>query len=204
MKMEANFLYKPSSFQMEDCEIESVLELSYEDFCDLKRNPLRDRSFIIENRDCMFCEDGVTHCLLVLGENSNEGILIKAEGYNYPRYAAYIPRMRDIINAEMDRAADYIIRQGIENTYSGNWCVYFRDLKEHLGLTIREDSGFGKFLLDALFRRQEVTDGEIIRDCIDISYHPEFCLRMDAEGMEVSDEFDTVNRQMPGNEMQML
>ena len=169
MKMEANFLYKPSSFQMDECEIERVLELSYEDFCDLKRNPLRDRSFIIENKDCMFCEDDVTHCLLVL-----------------------------------DRAADYIIRQGIENTYSGSWCVYFPDLKEHLGLTIQEGSDFEKFLLDALFRRQEVADGEIIRDCIDISYHPEYCLRMDAEGMEEPDELDTVNRQMPGNEMRML
>lgn len=204
MKMEANFLYKPSSFQMEDCEIERILELSYEDFCDLKRNPLRDWSFIIENRDCMFCEDGVTHCLLVLGENSNEGILIEAKGYSYPRYAAYIPRMRDIINAEMDRAADYIIRQGIENTYSGSWCVYFPDLKEHLGLTIREGGGFEKLLLDAFFRRQEVADGEIIRDCISMSYHPEYCLRMDAEGMEEQDELDMVNRQMPGNEMQML
>lgn len=202
MKMKANFLCKPSSFQMDDCQIERVVELSYGEFCDLKLAPLRDRTFIAENRDCMFSQDGVMHCLLALGENSNDGILIEAAGYSYPRYAAYVPGMRDILNAEMDRAADYIIQQGTENTYSGNWCIYFPDLKEHLGLTIQEGNGFEMFLLEALYRRPEVAGVEIIRDCIDISYYADFCPKVDTGDFE--EEIDIAHQQISGNGMSML
>lgn len=101
MKMKANFQYKPSNFQMDDCEIERVVELSREDFGRLKITPLEDQPFIAENKDCMFSRDGVLHCLLALEKDGNDGILIESEGYDYPRYAAYIPGMRSILSAEM-------------------------------------------------------------------------------------------------------
>ena len=121
MKFKTNFQYKASNFQMEDCRIEKVVELSHEDFCRLKITPLDDQPFIMENKDCMFKKDGIMHCLLALEQGGNDGVLIDAEGYNYPRYASYVPGMRDIVNAEMDRAADFIIRWGTENTASGSW-----------------------------------------------------------------------------------
>ena len=126
MKFKANFREKPVNFQMDDCQIEKVVELPHDDFYRLKITPLADQPFLAENKDCMFHMDGVIHCLLALGQGSNDGVLIDAERYNYPRVAAYVPGMRDIVNAEMDRAADYIVRQATENTTSGSWWCLLR------------------------------------------------------------------------------
>ena len=178
MKFKTNFQYKASNFQMEDCRIEKVVELSHEDFCRLKITPLDDQPFIMENKDCMFKKDGIMHCLLALEQGGNDGVLIDAEGYNYPRYASYVPGMRDIVNAQMDRAADFIIRWGTENTPSGSWCVYFEDLEEHLDLTVREGSGLDSMLRSALKQRPEVAAVDMHDGCIEMEYHPEYCQRL--------------------------
>lgn len=178
MKFKANFVEKPGNFQMDDCHIEKVAELSHEDFCRLKITPLANQPFLAEYKDCMFSRDGVIHCLLALGQGSNDGVLIDAERYNYPRFAAYVPGMRDIVNAEMDRAADFIIRWGTENTTSGSWCVYFDDLEEHLDLTVREGSGFDSMLRAALKRRPEVATVDMHDGCIEMEYHPEYCRQL--------------------------
>ncbi|WP_300611796.1 DUF6329 domain-containing protein, partial [uncultured Oscillibacter sp.] len=178
MKFKANFTEKPVNFQMDDCQIEKVVELSHEDFCRLKITPLADQPFIRENKGCMFHKDGIIHCLLALGQGSNDGVLVDAEKYDYARLAAYIPGMRDIVNAQMDRAADFIIRWGTENTTSGNWCVYFEDLEEHLDLTVREGSGFDSMLRAALKRRPEVATVDMHDGCIEMEYHPEYCRQL--------------------------
>ena len=178
MKFKANFVEKPGNFQMDDCQIEKVVELSRDDFCRLKIIPLADYPFIRENLDCMFSRNGVIHCLLALGQDSNDGVLIDAEQYNYPRLASYIPGMRDIVNAEMDRAADFIIRWGTENTASGGWCVYFEDLEKHLDLTVREGNGMDSMLRAALKQRPEVSAVDMHDGCIEMEYHPEYCRQL--------------------------
>ena len=178
MKFKANFTEKPVNFQMDDCQIEKVVELSHEDFCRLKIIPLANQPFIRENKGCMFHRDGIIHCLLALGQGSNDGILVDAEKYDYARLAAYIPGMRDIVNAQMDRAADFIIRWGTENTTSGSWCVYFEDLEEHLDLTVREGSGLDSMLKAALKQRPEVSAVDMHDGCIETEYHPEYCQRL--------------------------
>ena len=181
MKFKANFVEKPGNFQMDDCRIEKVVELSHEDFCRLKITPLANQPSLTENKDCMFHKDGVIHCLLALGQGSDDGVLIDAEKYDYARLAAYIPGMRDIVNAQMDRAAEFIIRWGTENTTSGSWCVYFEDLEEHLDLTVREGSGLDSMLGTALRRRPEVAAADMHDGCIELEYHPEYCRRLKEE-----------------------
>ena len=178
MKFKANFTEKPVNFQMDDCQIEKVVELSHEDFGRLKITPLVEQPFIRENKGCMFHRDGIIHCLLALGQGSNDGVLVDAEKYDYARLAAYIPGMRDIVNAQMDRAADFIIRWGTENTTSGSWCVYFEDLEEHLDLTVREGSGLDSMLRAALKQRPEVSAVDMHDGCIETEYHPEYCQRL--------------------------
>ena len=105
-------------------------------------------------------------------------MLIDAEGYNYPRLAAYVPGMQDIVNAQMDRAADFIIRWGAENTTSGSWCIYFEDLEKHLDLTVREGNGMDSMLRTALKQRPEVSAVDMHDGCIEMEYHPEYCQRL--------------------------
>ena len=178
MKFKANFVEKPGNFQMDDCRIEKVVELSHEDFGRLKITPLVAQPFLLENKDCMFHKDGVIHCLLALGQGSNDGVLIDAEKYDYARLAAYIPGMRDIVNAEMDRAAELIIRDGTEKSMSACWCVYLKELEEQLGLTVREGNGFDSMLRAALKQRPEVSAVDMHDGCIEMEYHPEYCRQL--------------------------
>lgn len=178
MKFKANFVEKPGNFQMDDCQIEKVVELTREEFYKLKITPSEKQPFITENKSCMYSRDGILHCLLALGPDSNDGVLIEAAGYDYARLAAYIPGMRDILNAEMDRAADFIIRQGVENTGTGNWCAYFEELEEHLGLNIQAGNGLDSMLRAALKCRPEVAAVDMHDGCIEMEYHPEYCQRL--------------------------
>ncbi len=181
MKIKATLLYKPSNFQMDDCQIEKVVELTAAEFSALVLSPLRDQPFIAENKGCMFSKDGVLHCLLALGQDSSDGVLIESEGYSYPRYSAYVPGMRDIVNAEMDRAAEFIVRQGIQNSMGKSWCVCFEDLEERLALTVREGSGLDSMLRAALKRRPEVAAVDMHDGHIEMEYYPEYCQRLDCD-----------------------
>ena len=181
MRFKANFVEKPSNFQMNDCQIEKIVELSHEDFCRLKITPLASQPFLAEYKDCMFSKDGVIHCLLALGQGSNDGVLVDAEQYDCARLAAYIPRMRDIVNAEMDRAAAYIIREGVAHTEDGHWSAPLEVLKEQLSLTVRAGSGLDSMLRAALKCRPEVAAADMHGGCIEMDYRPEYCQRLKAD-----------------------
>ena len=181
MKYKANFQYKPNNFQMDDCQIEKVVDLSAAEFAALTVTPLRDHPAVAANRSCMFSENGVMHCLLALKQGGGDGLLIESEGYNYPRYAAFVPGIRDIVNAEMDRAADYIIRHGISKSESGSWCVYFEELQEHLGLNIQAGNGLDSMLRAALKLRPEVAAVDMHDGCIEMEYRPEYRQQLNSD-----------------------
>lgn len=168
MKIKANFLYAPSSPQMDDCRIEKVVELAQEEFRKLKADPLAEQPFITENSGCVFSRDGVTRCLLALEKGGRDGVLIQPSG------RAYIPGIRDAVSAELERAADFIIRQCTGNAGGGSWHAYFNDrpgvggcrvgfeeLEAQLGLAIRDGNGLDAMLLDALRRRPETSAVEL-------------------------------------------
>lgn len=168
MKIKANFLYKPGNFQMDDCQIEKVLKLSYGEFSELKVIPLKDQPFIRENISCMFSDGSVMHCLLALGEGYNDGILIQSCGYDYPRYAACIPGMRDVLSAELERAAARIVQDAAEHIRDGNWHVSFDTLREQTGLNVQVGNGLDEMLLEKLAKREEVFSASLRSDPIEM------------------------------------
>ena len=44
--------------------------------------------------------DGVNHCLLVLCEERDDGIIVESEGSSYARYSAYLPCARKLVQQE--------------------------------------------------------------------------------------------------------
>lgn len=179
MKFKTNFMYKPGNFQMDDCQIEKVVELTPNEFAKLRITPLEDQSFIVGNRHFMFSRDSVMHCLLALGQGSHDGVLVMSDGYDYPRYAAFVPGMRDIVSAELDRAVEYIVQRGIENTGNGNWIVGFDELKETFGLTIRPGNGLDTILLEKMADRKEVADVVLTCDGVDTVYCLAYCKNLE-------------------------
>jgi hypothetical protein len=101
LNLNAHLYHKADDYRAEPCVVEKIVEVSKDEFAALYRNPLREFDFIRENKEGLRCdESGVNHCLLVLGEGSNDGILICSEGYDYARYSAHIPNARQIVFME--------------------------------------------------------------------------------------------------------
>ena len=96
----ADLIRKPDTLKPTCCTIEKTIEVSAEEYDSLIAAPCKDRSFITENKEHMWMDNEGNHCLLVLGENREDGVLIEAEGYDWVRYGALIPHARDIIAAQ--------------------------------------------------------------------------------------------------------
>ena len=178
MKIKANLLNKPVNFQMDDCQIEKVVELPRDQFSALVITPLTNQPFIAENKRWMFADDSAVHCLLALGQGSDDGVLIYSGGYDYPRLAAYLPGMRDILNARLERAADLIVHQGTEATENGSWSISCEELEKQTGITVRRGNGLDGMLLEALMRRSEVASVSMTDTGIDMAYYLNFCPRI--------------------------
>jgi len=97
MQARAIFRRKEVCFEPSECEIEKVIHLSDSDFARFQQTLLDNYDFLHENSDLMRVENGVTHCLLVVGETLEDGILVNSEGSDYARYAAYFPNAKSFL-----------------------------------------------------------------------------------------------------------
>ena len=118
----AQFRRKEPVLQQDEGEIEKVVELSREEFHHFKNNLLDDYDFISENSDLM-CVDkmGTIHCILVLGDDYEEGILVNSEGSSYARYSALLPNARSFIEQQMGQETKLTLWQlmscGLEDVH---------------------------------------------------------------------------------------
>ncbi|MDE6788292.1 MAG: hypothetical protein K2J47_03105 [Ruminococcus sp.] len=98
MIINAHFIRKESEFRTKSCVVEKAIAVSYVEFDDLKRHPLRDNKLIAKNADLMYCDsDDNYHCLLIYDEEQGDGLLIESEGTAYARYAQYIPSAKKLV-----------------------------------------------------------------------------------------------------------
>ena len=91
---------------------------------------------------------------------------------------AALPGMRDILNARLERAADFIVHQGTEATENGSWSISFKELEKQTEITVRRGNGLDGMLLEALTHRREVTSAALTDTGIDTAYHLNFCSRI--------------------------
>ena len=94
--MKANFVRKPTPaeiYPQDEFIIEKVVKLKKEEFENLLKEPLADRDYVKENKELMYEDkDGYWHCIFVVADEYDYGILIESEGSDYPRYAAYLSK----------------------------------------------------------------------------------------------------------------
>ncbi len=97
MQARAIFQRKEPCLETQECEIEKVITLSDVEFDQFQQMLLNDYDFLRDNAELMRVENGVTHCLLVVGTNSEDGVLVNSEGSSYARYAAYFPNAKSFL-----------------------------------------------------------------------------------------------------------
>lgn len=101
MKINVPFRRKDTEIEVNPCIVEKSIELPSELFEHFSENLLNDYDFILENTDCMYQnKNGVSHCLLILGEGQDDGILVESEGSTYARYSAFVPNARQLWRQE--------------------------------------------------------------------------------------------------------
>lgn len=91
MNIRALFRRKEPELELKECTFDCVVVLSTSEYERFRKNLLDDYEFIRVNKDRMGVRDGVTHCILVMGERSEDGILVNSEGSSYARYTAHFP-----------------------------------------------------------------------------------------------------------------
>lgn len=178
MKLNADFRFKDTEIKAAPCVVEKVLELTENEYARLYQSPLTEYDFISDHRDLMHRDtDGTRHCLLVLGKNQEDGILIEAEGYPYARYHAFIPKARQLyqmeqypslaeFNREMTELAEQYIQKAIVNQQDG----MYRILKDDLAMEQSE----ARLLIEMLEERPEIAYLDILEDELCLKLNPEY------------------------------
>jgi len=100
----AIFVRKVDDFELKNCVIEKVVTLTSHEYNEFSHNMLADYEFIKDNKDLQYCDaEGTYHCILVVGEDGNDGILVESEGAGYARYAAFLPNASAFLAAAMEQ-----------------------------------------------------------------------------------------------------
>lgn len=174
MRTTGIMIRKTNEFEVSECVIEKLIVLSEEKYRFFKTHLLEDQDVISDNKDVMFMapsEEGkyISHCLLVMGEESQDGVLVRSEGSNYARYASYQPHMRSYLKEQIQMVADAILHGEFGKQEKGSWLIGWDDIKEHFDITVSKTNGIGQMLVDELESREEVAEIIATEDCIEMS-----------------------------------
>ena len=192
MNFKAKFERKANVLDVTDTDIVGVVTLGKEPFAWFSERLLDDYDFIADYAREAYDDGERKHCLLVLSEGEDDGILVCSEGIFYARYSAYLPKARQILESEIHRIADLIIKGRFGANGEGSWVIGFDDIKEWFGLTVSPTNGIGKMLLGALEARAGVGEVILNKDGFEISE----CLQITPKDTFASPEHLTVSSLM--------
>ena len=165
---------KEPELDASECKIEAVVELSDMQFRSFKHHMLENYDFIREHVDVM-CRDrnGLDHCLLVLGEGHEEGVLIDSQGSAYARYSSLLPNARTFLQKNIQTMAEELIREGVAQTSNGKWIVSFEEISQHFDCTVTPNNGIGQMLIAELEARDDVANLVIAEDHMEMAFYLE-------------------------------
>lgn len=156
----------------EEYIVERALMIPPSEFNYMCKHLSEEYRYIEDNLDSMYCdEDDTIHCLLLINEDTSDGLLINSEGSNYARHYAIIPNAKTLwdlarypslkdYNERIVSAADKIISEALKYEGEGSF----------IENTAKYDDDFQLCTLESmLFETGLVEDGHINLDVIDIT-----------------------------------
>ena len=107
MRGKSKFERKQAVLEVDEFAVEAVTVLSHDQYNRFANNLLYDYDFINEHNDKMCVDsDGITHVLLVLDEEGEDGILVNSEGSAYARYTGYMSGAKKKLRDEIKEITD--------------------------------------------------------------------------------------------------
>ena len=88
MKINATFQGKQLAMEEEPCEVRKVISLPDKEYAFFKKHLMYEYDFLRKNKDQMGFHNGIRQCVLIMGESSEDGVLVDSSGYGYARYTA--------------------------------------------------------------------------------------------------------------------
>ena len=173
--------------ETQNCKIERAVELPSDTFDSFCHRLLYDYEFIRANEDAMYREqNGVDHCLLVLGEGHRDGILVQSEGCGYARRLAYLPEARklwemeqypslDLLGRKMAQLAEKYAKLAVECQQDGKFCIDHHEIDK--GIDFEHYSEY--LLVEMLSERPELELVEDSGDDIAMFIAPEYIRQED-------------------------
>ena len=187
---------KDKEIETTPCVVEKTIELNGREYARFSQNLLDDHDFILENRKSMYVDtEGVSHCLLVLGEGSDDGILVESEGSSYAHYSAYVPHARTLVqmdqypvlqefNNQMMKNAGKYVEQAVENQKNGICRISLEDMQWEL-----EPEMFESQLLTAMLEeRPEFSDVDEGDEELILRLKPEYLPAEEKQRTRISQE----------------
>lgn len=175
MQICAELRNKHTEINDENCIVADIIELPESEYASLYQNLLRERGYFTERAKMEPFIDGQRSCILVLGEGQQDGILVDSQGSSYARRSAFIPGARTLVQNHIRQLADYVVSESTEHTEDGKWSVSYDELYYHFGAQINDTNGNGRLLREELQQREEINELIMTEDCIEMTYHMEFC-----------------------------
>ena len=176
IKTNAIFHRKMIQIEAQPCVIEAIELMNQEQYDSFSRNMLADRDFIRDRKKDMYVdENGTLHGLLVLNEDSGDGVIIDSNGYDYARYVGFMPNIKPYIDQQIAHVADQIFKEASENTSNGSWTVFIDEIAEHYDLSVTANNGIGTLLLNELQSREEIAEISLEDNCFDLTLYLYFC-----------------------------
>lgn len=160
MRTKGIMMRKEPQPDIRDCIIEKIVILPEKEYQYFLKHMLYDYPFIAENTNLMYVEheddSWVSHCLLVMGENSDDGMLVESEGADYARYAAYQAGAKSYVKEQLRMAADAILYGEFGKQTDGSWMIDWDDIKDQFDIIVSRTNGIGEMLVEELEKRDEV------------------------------------------------
>ena len=90
--------YNANFYEPADCIVEKAIAIPHEEYDALINITDSCYGFIAENQDCMYYDkDNNNHCILIYDDTSGDGVIINADGCNYPKYSAFVPHAKAML-----------------------------------------------------------------------------------------------------------
>ena len=179
--MYTTFDRKPQ-FCLRDFIIEKIIRIPEKEFASMLGNPMEDKDFLMENKKLMYQDfSGTYHCLLIVGEGRTDGILIQSDGYDYARFASYVPEAAVLfypslheMNRKLAAAVDFIVSKGLWNTEEETVHLQLKELESQIGIPVNENPFLQDLLGRMLEARPEVSVMGMDSQSLTVKFYPEF------------------------------
>ena len=114
--MNGKLTHKASDHNTKKCKVEKWVFLPHSDFIRLKANPYQEHEAITACRELMYEDKEVYHCIMLLDEFGDDGLLVEAEGFDYPRYSMFVPDATRIYERYKTSEAEQKLHDMIKTT----------------------------------------------------------------------------------------